>query len=96
VAQKVFEKTGLKIRIIDGKEESQIILRSIDTLFEKDKNYLTIDVGGGSTEMTVIQNQRAIHSVSFDIGTVRMFDGAVKRENMGNHRKLGAKKHERS
>ena len=78
VAQKVFEKTGLKIRIIDGKEESQIILRSIDTLFDKNKNYLTIDVGGGSTEMTVIQNQKAIHSVSFDIGTVRMFDGAVK------------------
>ena len=46
VAQKVFEKTGLKIRIIDGKEESQIILRSIDTLFEKNKNYLTINCTG--------------------------------------------------
>jgi exopolyphosphatase/guanosine-5'-triphosphate,3'-diphosphate pyrophosphatase len=47
-------------------------------LFEPKKNYLTIDVGGGSTEMTVISNQKIINSVSFDIGTVRMMDGAVK------------------
>ncbi len=78
IIEKVLEKTNLNINIISGKAESKIILRSIDTLFEENNNYLTIDVGGGSTEMTVIQNQKVIHSVSFDIGTVRMFDGAVK------------------
>jgi exopolyphosphatase/guanosine-5'-triphosphate,3'-diphosphate pyrophosphatase len=78
VVQKVFEKTGLKINVIDGKRESQIILRSIKDMFERGKNYLSIDVGGGSTEMTVIQDCKIVNSVSFDIGTVRMFDGAVK------------------
>lgn len=72
------EGVGLKIHIINGKRESELILGSIGDLFEPNKNYLTIDVGGGSTEMTVIANQKIINSVSFDIGTVRMMDGAVK------------------
>ncbi len=78
IIKKIEEAFGLKIHIINGKRESELILGSIGNLFEPNKNYLTIDVGGGSTEMTVISNQKVISSVSFDIGTVRMMDGAVK------------------
>ncbi|OYU94288.1 MAG: phosphatase [Bacteroidetes bacterium B1(2017)] len=78
IVKKIEKEFGLKIEIINGKRESELILRSIGNLFEPKKNYLTIDVGGGSTEMTVISNQKVINSVSFDIGTVRMMDGAVK------------------
>lgn len=77
IAARVKEDFGLKIDIIDGKRESELILRSIDHVFESDKNYLTIDVGGGSTEMTVIKNKKVLNAVSFDIGTVRLMDGAV-------------------
>jgi exopolyphosphatase/guanosine-5'-triphosphate,3'-diphosphate pyrophosphatase len=78
IVQKVEEKFGLKIHIISGKRESELILGSIGDMFEPKKNYLTIDVGGGSTEMTVVSNKKVISSVSFEIGTVRMMDGAVK------------------
>jgi exopolyphosphatase/guanosine-5'-triphosphate,3'-diphosphate pyrophosphatase len=78
IVQKVEEKLGLKIHIISGKRESELILGSIGDMFEPQKNYLTIDVGGGSTEMTVVSNKKVISSVSFEIGTVRMMDGAVK------------------
>jgi len=78
VVSKVFSKTGIKIEIIDGKRESELILKSTVEYLINDKNYLVIDVGGGSTEMTVIKNQQAINSISFDIGTVRLFDGEVK------------------
>jgi exopolyphosphatase/guanosine-5'-triphosphate,3'-diphosphate pyrophosphatase len=78
IVDKIQESFGLKINIIDGKRESELILGSIGDLFEPNKNYLTIDVGGGSTEMTVISDQNIINSDSFDIGTVRMMDGAVK------------------
>lgn len=78
IVRRIEEKIGLKIHIIDGKRESELILKSIGDLFEANKNYLTIDVGGGSTEMTVISNKKVVNSVSFDIGTVRMMDGAVK------------------
>ena len=78
IVDKVYKKFGLEIQIIDGKQESELILKSIENIFEAKKNYLTIDVGGGSTEMTVIKNKKVLSSVSFDIGTVRMMDGAVK------------------
>ncbi len=81
IAKKVEDQCGLRIDIIDGPKESELILKSINHLFEKDKTYLTIDVGGGSTEMTVIKNKRAFDSVSFDVGTVRLLDGAIKKKN---------------
>jgi exopolyphosphatase / guanosine-5'-triphosphate,3'-diphosphate pyrophosphatase len=77
IVKRVKEDFGLNIEIIDGKRESELILRSIDHVFEEHRNYLTIDVGGGSTEMTVIKNKKVLNSVSFDIGTVRLMDGAV-------------------
>ncbi|MCF8252978.1 MAG: phosphatase [Bacteroidia bacterium] len=78
IVKKIEKEFGLKIQIIDGKRESELILGSIGDVFEPNKNYLTIDVGGGSTEMTVISNRKVLNSVSFDIGTVRLMDGAVK------------------
>jgi exopolyphosphatase/guanosine-5'-triphosphate,3'-diphosphate pyrophosphatase len=77
IVKRVEEETGLKIHIINGKKESELILASILHIFEPNKNYLSIDVGGGSTEMTIISNQKIINSASFDIGTVRLMDGAV-------------------
>lgn len=78
IAEKVEKNTGLKIDIIDGKRESELILKSITHLFKEGKTYLAIDVGGGSTEMTVIKDRIAHDSVSFNIGTVRLLDGGVK------------------
>jgi exopolyphosphatase/guanosine-5'-triphosphate,3'-diphosphate pyrophosphatase len=79
IADKVYKKTGLKIDIIHGERESELILKSIDHHLEPGKSYLTIDVGGGSTEMTVIKNRKAYDSVSFDVGTIRLLDNAVKK-----------------
>lgn len=80
IAEKVEKNTGLVIDIIDGKRESQLILKSIQHFFKPDKNYLTIDVGGGSTEMTVIKNCKPYDSVSFDVGTVRFLDNGINKK----------------
>jgi exopolyphosphatase/guanosine-5'-triphosphate,3'-diphosphate pyrophosphatase len=79
IAEKVQEKSGIKIDIINGKRESELILKSIQQHLQPGKSYLTIDVGGGSTEMTVIKNRKAYDSVSFDVGTIRLIDNAVKK-----------------
>jgi exopolyphosphatase/guanosine-5'-triphosphate,3'-diphosphate pyrophosphatase len=81
IVEKVLEKTGIKIDIINGKRESELILKSIQQHLQPGKSYLTIDVGGGSTEMTVIKNKKAYDSVSFDVGTVRLLDNAVKKNS---------------
>ena len=81
IVERVAEEFDLNIDIIDGKRESELILKSITHYLKPDHNYLTIDVGGGSTEMTVIQNLKPYDSVSFDVGTVRLLDNAIKKEN---------------
>lgn len=80
IVDKVLEKSGVKIDIINGKRESELILKSIQQHLKPGKSYLTIDVGGGSTEMTVIKDRRAYDSVSFDVGTIRLLDNAVKKK----------------
>jgi exopolyphosphatase/guanosine-5'-triphosphate,3'-diphosphate pyrophosphatase len=81
IVNKVLEKTGLNINIINGKRESELILKSIQHHLKEGKSYLSIDVGGGSTEMTVIKNKKAYDSVSFDVGTIRLLDNAVRKKS---------------
>lgn len=78
---KIKDLCGLKIDIINGKRESELILKSIQQHLKPGKSYLNIDVGGGSTEMTVIKDRKAYDSVSFDVGTIRLLDNAVKKAN---------------
>ncbi|MCH3884653.1 Ppx/GppA phosphatase family protein [Tenacibaculum aquimarinum] len=81
VAKKILKKTGIKIDIINGKEEARII-SSIDLkeLIQSDKSYLYVDVGGGSTEFTVFSEGKIVNSKSFKMGTVRLLNNS-KAEN---------------
>lgn len=66
------EETGLKIEVIDGQEEAIIIYDSHFLYNLNDQqNYLFVDVGGGSTEISLISNGELIQSTSYQIGTVR-------------------------
>ena len=48
VANLIEEKTGIKINIIDGKDEAAIIAATdLHALIQTDKTYLYVDVGGG-------------------------------------------------
>ena len=70
---KVIKKeAGITLEIIDGKKEADIIYSNqIAENLDKKGTYLYIDVGGGSTELTLISKSRIISSQSFNIGTVR-------------------------
>ncbi len=82
VVKKIFDKTGIKIEIIDGEQEAQIIYSThIAELLNPDKSYLYIDVGGGSTEITLFSNNSFILSRSFPIGTVRLLNNMVNEKN---------------
>ena len=41
-------------------------------------NYMYVDVGGGSTEINLLTNGELVWSVSYNIGTVRILNNAVK------------------
>jgi len=81
ISDLILEKTELKIDIIDGEEEAAIIAATdLHAFIDKNKTYLYVDVGGGSTEFTVIRNGESVTSRSFKIGTVRLLNDIVKKE----------------
>ena len=79
IVQLVKEKTGIEIDIITGAEEAEFIFAagSLDALMKPSRNYIHVDVGGGSTEVVVYSHQRKETSFSFPIGTLRILAGAV-------------------
>lgn len=72
------KKSGIRIEIIDGKKEAAIIASTdLHTIIEKDKAYLYIDVGGGSTEFTIFSEGKVLASKSYKIGTVRLLNEMI-------------------
>lgn len=79
--QKIYYETGVTINIIDGKTEADVIFSNkITENPDPKKSYLFIDVGGGSTELTLFSKNKKIMSSSFNLGTVRILSGKVGEE----------------
>jgi len=75
------ERAGIDLEIIEGQREANIIYANhIEDDLDIKKNYLYIDVGGGSTELSVFVNKVPVASKSFDIGTIRILDNQDKEE----------------
>ena len=74
----VKKQTGIAIKVISGKEEAEIIFENhIENYLDREHSYLYIDVGGGSTELTLFDNNKAVFKESFNIGTIRMLKGKL-------------------
>ena len=72
------DKSGIKIDIISGEEEARIIFSSeLKNFLNSDNYYLFVDVGGGSTEISLLNKGKVLDSQSFPIGTVRLLDKKV-------------------
>jgi exopolyphosphatase/guanosine-5'-triphosphate,3'-diphosphate pyrophosphatase len=78
VVEAMHRRTGIEVEIIDGKREAEIIYANhIEARLDPETSYVYVDVGGGSTEVTIIHGQTPVASRSFKIGTVRMLQGGV-------------------
>ena len=85
VVKEVFTKSGIQIEIIDGKKEAKIISNTnVFNVVGNEKTFLYVDIGGGSTEFSMLKNGKRIHSKSFKIGTVRLLNNRVS-EEMWHH-----------
>lgn len=74
----IYENSGVKIDIINGEKEAEIISSTdLRQLIKNDKSYLYVDVGGGSTEFTFFSKGEVLESRSFPLGTVRILDKKV-------------------
>lgn len=80
VIKAVKKNSGVEIQVIAGKDEADLILSNqallthqLDTRF----SHLYVDVGGGSTEVSLISRRGVLASRSFKIGTIRLFKDKV-------------------
>ncbi|KHJ38407.1 guanosine-5'-triphosphate,3'-diphosphate pyrophosphatase [Pedobacter glucosidilyticus] len=81
LATKVKEEIGLNLEVVGGQKEASIIYAShIEQTLDRKKNYLYIDVGGGSTELSVFSNGQMEASKSFNLGTIRILDNQDREE----------------
>lgn len=79
IIKQIEKKTGVHIDIIDGQEEAKIIYNNhVEHMEDQKGNYMYVDVGGGSTEINLLSEGQLVCSRSYNIGTVRMLNNAVK------------------
>ncbi|MCM3787728.1 Ppx/GppA family phosphatase [Domibacillus indicus] len=71
IIERVKEETGFHIRLLSGEEEASYGLSAVLKTMPAD-NGLTIDIGGGSTEITLYRNRKLKHFFSFPFGVVSL------------------------
>jgi exopolyphosphatase/guanosine-5'-triphosphate,3'-diphosphate pyrophosphatase len=75
LAQDIFHHTGIKIEIIEGNREAQLIYQGVKQAVALDvSDSLIIDIGGGSVEFIICDPVEAKWIYSFEIGAQRLMD----------------------
>ena len=81
VIKKIEKQTGIKLEIIKGQEEAQLLYNNlVEKTDSNEGNFAYIDVGGGSTEVSLIHDGVLAESYSYNMGTLRMLSGKVTPE----------------
>ncbi len=73
VIERILKETGIKVEIIRGTEEARFIsLGIIKTLRQGAGRFLLVDIGGGSTELTIVEKGEGHCIESAQVGAVRL------------------------
>ena len=88
LVDEVKKETGINIEVIDGSDEAAIIAATdLHELIKSEQTYIYVDVGGGSTEITIYSNGNTVISKSFNLGTVRLLNNLVSESDWENFRR---------
>ncbi|MDA9881191.1 hypothetical protein N9C33_00150 [Crocinitomicaceae bacterium] len=80
--KEVYENIGIRIHIISGSQEAQLIYRGVRWLFDFKQAATIMDIGGGSTEFIAANAGGIVEAQSFDIGVSRLYQNLNKRNNL--------------
>ncbi len=82
VVKQIKDQANINLEIVHGQLEAKIIYAShAEQNIDKTKTYLYIDVGGGSTELSLFSSGELVASKSFNIGTIRILDNQDTEES---------------
>lgn len=79
ILSRAYDKSGLHIELITGEDESTLLDKALVNYIGSG-HYLTIDVGGGSSEINLSKNGESYARKSFKLGSVRNMQHRDKRE----------------
>ena len=83
IVKRIKKATGIDLEILDGRKEAQLLYdNTIEAMDVMNGNFAYMDVGGGSTEITMMSYGKLVDSYSYNVGTIRMLSGAVKEDVM--------------
>jgi exopolyphosphatase/guanosine-5'-triphosphate,3'-diphosphate pyrophosphatase len=74
VLSKIKQATGLNVEIVSGEQEAEWIALASLHVIENSNKSLVLDIGGGSVELIVIENQKIIKLASFPLGVTRLLE----------------------
>lgn len=75
IIENIAKNFDIQIEIIQGKREAELISKAVSSAIPIDnKRALLVDVGGGSTEITVVDSGKILFCESYPIGTVRLLE----------------------
>ena len=81
ILKKIEKQTDIKLEIIKGEEEAQLLFNNLlEKTGSNEGSFAYIDVGGGSTEVSLIHDGVLAESYSYNMGTLRMLSGKVTAE----------------
>ncbi len=69
---RVRNELNLNIKIIDGQKEAYLGGIACANLLPKLNNAISIDIGGGSTELALISDKSVLSTMSINLGTIRI------------------------
>lgn len=74
-AGEILKTTGIKVQIIDGQQEAQLIYLGVKQALDLgNETSLIMDIGGGSVEFIIADRNSMIGAYSFEIGAQRLMD----------------------
>ncbi len=79
LVERAEREAGIHVEVIEGIEEARLVqLAVVERLALGERTALLIDIGGGSTELTLLRGRTAIFSRSLPIGTVRLIEAFLE------------------
>jgi len=70
---RISRTSGIEVETISGAEEARLIHLAVSNVVNlKAKRAVLIDIGGGSVEVTISENENIISTESYNMGTVRL------------------------
>lgn len=79
IVQRLEEVAGIHVEVISGSEEAYLLVKGVEARLDlSEGRSMLVDVGGGSVEVTLVENGQIVVSESYRLGAVRLLEALTR------------------